>query len=86
MVGLGISSRRYEKTRFIFNYDIDEDIAIGKSAGLIFGQQNIRQTNRYYLGGKASIGGFINTRFWGISVEYGGFFNRGKLNAKYSSS
>ena len=82
MVGLGISSRRYEKTRFIFNYDIDEDIAIGKSAGLIFGQQNIRQTNRYYLGGKASIGGFINTGFWGISVEYGGFFNRGKFEQK----
>lgn len=82
MVGLGISSRRYEKTRFIFNYDIDEDIAIGKSAGLIFGQQNIRQTNRYYLGGKASIGGFINTGFWGISAEYGGFFNRGKFEQK----
>ena len=82
MVGLGISSRRYEKTRFIFNYDIDEDIAIGKSAGLIFGQQNIRHTNRYYLGGKASIGGFINSGFWGISAEYGGFFNRGKFEQK----
>lgn len=82
MVGIGISSRRYVKTRYIFNYDIDEDIAIGKSFGLTFGQQHIRQSNRYYVGGKASIGGFINTGFWGLSTEFGGFFNKSKFEQK----
>ncbi len=82
LFGLGISSRRYIKTRYIFNYDLEEDIAIGKSAGMIFGTQHIRNTDRYYVGAKASIGGFINTGFWGIGAEFGGFFNKGKYEQK----
>lgn len=82
LVGIGISSKRYIKTKYIFNYDIEEDIAIGKSLGIIGGIQNIRQTDRYYLGGKASTGGFLNTGFWGFGVEFGGFFNKGKFEQK----
>lgn len=76
MLGIGISSRRYVKTRFIYNYNIDEDIAVGKSFGVISSYQRIRNENRYYLGTKASMGGFLRSGFYGINIEYGGFFNK----------
>lgn len=79
LIGLGISSRRFIKTKYIFNYGIDEDIAVGKSFGFIASKQNIRNTERYYTGLKADLGGFLRSGFYGIGVEFGGFINKDKF-------
>ena len=79
IVGLGISSRRFIKTKYIFNYGIDEDIAVGKSFGFIASKQNIRNTERYYTGVKADLGGFVRSGFYGVGIEFGGFFNKDKF-------
>jgi len=82
MVGVGISTKQYIKTKNIYNFEIEEDIATGKSFGLIGSKQRIRQSDRYYIGGKASIGGFLNASFWAISAEYGGFMNKSVFEQK----
>lgn len=78
-LGIGLSSRHYVKRKFIFNYDIDEDIEVGKAFGLITALQRKNQKDRYYLGAKGSIGGFLSTGYLGVEAQFGGFLNKNRL-------
>ncbi len=75
--GVGISSRRYKKDRFIYNYDIDEDVAIGRVVSLVGGLQQRPEYHRYYLGGKLSAGDYVNTGYLAGDIQYGSYFRDG---------
>lgn len=77
-VGIGISSKHYVKDQYIFNFGIDEDIAVGRIAGIIGGIQDRPFDERYYLAGRAAAGGYLSTGYLGAEVQYGSFFREGK--------
>ena len=78
LVGLGISSRKYIQDKYIFNFNIVEDIPTGFSYLLTGGFQNKNNLNRFYIGGKAVLGNYFDFGYLSTNFEYGTFYNNGK--------
>ena len=68
--GLGITSRKYIKDRYIFNYGKVEDIPVGHAFGLTLGMSR-QQTNHFYLGLKAGWGDYYRLGYLSSTFEYG---------------
>lgn len=75
LVSLGISSRRYLQEKYVFNFDVVEDIATGFVYSLTGGIQNKSTKDRIYLGGKIALGNYYNFGYIGTDFEYGTFFD-----------
>lgn len=79
VIGLiGISSRQYYQDKFLFNYDIIEDIPYGRTLALTIGNQEKFNTNRLYLGTKMAHGKKYNFGYLSSSAEFGSFFRNRK--------
>lgn len=76
--GIGISTRKFVKDQYIFNYGITEDVPIGKYYGVTAGVQDKNNTSRLYLGAKATYGDYLKLGYFSTNLEYGSFFNNGK--------
>ena len=83
LFGIGISSRKFIRDRYIFKNGIIEDVPIGKIYGLTTGYQYKNNTGRYYLGGRATFGNFYKWGFLSANFELGSFFE--KSNAKQTA-
>lgn len=81
--GLGISSRQYVQDKFIFNFNIIEDVPIGKYLGLNMGYQKKNHIGRLYLGAKATYGNYFKWGYFSTNFEFGSFYrdNRTVQNA-----
>lgn len=79
LMGIGIASRNYIQDKYIFNFNIVEDIASGFSYCLTTGFQNKNSLNRTYIGAKAALGNFFNFGYLGTDIEYGTFYNSGAI-------
>jgi hypothetical protein len=78
LVGIGISSRQYVEDKFIFNYQITEDVPVGKAFGITAGSQEKNNNHRLYVGLKASMGNYYKWGYLSSNFEYGTFFNNSK--------
>jgi hypothetical protein len=78
LTGIGISSRKFIKDEYIFNYGITEDVPIGKYYGITAGIQEKNSTTRMYLGARATLGDYFKWGYFSTNYEYGTFFNNGK--------
>ncbi|WP_306352906.1 hypothetical protein [Flavobacterium sp. '19STA2R22 D10 B1'] len=85
MVGVGISSRRFVQDRFVFNYDIIEDIPTGRIFGITLGRQIRNDTIRNYVGAKLSTGNYHKWGYLSVSAEYGTFLNNSNLEQGVAS-
>jgi hypothetical protein len=74
LTGQGISTRRYVKDAYIFNYGITEDVPIGKYYGINAGYQNKNNIKRAYFGLKATLGDYFKWGYFSSNFEYGSFF------------
>lgn len=74
LVSMGISSRKYKQDKYIFNFDVIEDIASGFVCSVTSGYQNKNSINRLYFGAKVAIGGFFNFGYLSTDLQYGTFF------------
>lgn len=78
LTGIGISSRKFVKDEYIFNYGITEDVPIGKYYGITAGIQEKNSTTRMYVGARATLGDYFKWGYFSTNYEYGTFFNNGK--------
>ena len=78
LAGFGVSSRKFIQDKFLFNYNITEDVAIGKVYALTVGYQNKNHVNRLYVGGRFAFGQYFDWGYFSTNVEYGTFL-RGPL-------
>src|SRR5690606_23506928 len=70
IIGLiGISSRQYYQDKFLFNYDIVEDIPYGKTLAFTIGNQEKFEINRLYLGSKIAYGKKYSFGYLSSSAE-----------------
>lgn len=76
LFGIGISSRKFIRDRYIFKNGIIEDVPIGKIYGLTTGYQYKNNAGRYYLGGRAAFGNFYKWGFLSANFELGTFFEK----------
>lgn len=74
LAGFGVTSRKFIQDKYLFNYGITEDVAIGKVYALTVGYQNKNHINRLYLGGRFSFGQYFKWGYFSTNVEYGTFF------------
>lgn len=79
IASIGVASRKYIQDKYIFNFNIVEDIAAGFIYSLTAGFQNKNKINRTYIGGKASFGNFFNFGYLGTNFEYGTYINNGTI-------
>ncbi|MCB2222157.1 MAG: hypothetical protein KQI35_17370 [Bacteroidetes bacterium] len=70
--GLGFTSRKYIRDRYIFDYGKVEDVPIGRAFGLTAGF-DVQQTNRWYLGLQAAWGNYYRFGYLSTHFEYGTF-------------
>ncbi len=71
--GLGVSSRQYLQSKYIFDYGIIEDVPIGWVAGITGGYQYKNQTERLYAGFRVAYGNFMDWGYLSANVEYGSY-------------
>ena len=78
LIGIGISSRKFIRDRYIFKNGIIEDVPIGKIYGITTGYQYKNSGGRYYLGSRASFGNFYKWGFLSANFELGTFLEKSK--------
>lgn len=83
LIGIGISSRKFVRDRYIFQNGTIEDVPIGKIFGLTGGYQYKNNKDRYYLGARAAFGNFYSWGFLSANFEFGSFFE--KSNAEQTA-
>ena len=79
LTSFGIAYRKFVQDKYIFNFNIVEDIASGFSYSITGGFQNKNTVNRTYIGAKAALGNFFNFGYLGAHFEYGTYYNNGNL-------
>lgn len=74
--GIGISTRKFVQSKYIFKNGIIEDIPIGRIFGITTGYQFKNGNERFYMGGQASFGNYFKWGFLSFNCELGTFFNK----------
>lgn len=85
LVGFGISSRKFTQDKYIFNFNITEDVASGFVYNVTTGYQKKYNEYKFYLGGRVAIGSYFEFGYLSGNIEYGTFLNEGKTNQSTSS-
>lgn len=75
LIQTGIASQKFFKDRFIFNYDIEEDIPYGELFALTFGFQERLERTRTYFGTKIGYGKKFPFGYLSSNAEWGSFFD-----------
>lgn len=85
MAGIGISTRKYVRDKYIFKYGVTEDVPIGKVYGLTGGYQEKNNKGRLYLGARISLGNYFSWGYLSSSYEYGTFFRASRAEQGIAS-
>jgi hypothetical protein len=85
LIGLGISSRKFTQDKYIFNFNVTEDVASGFVYNLTTGYQKKYNQYQFYAGGRVAIGSYFEFGYLSGNLEYGTFVNAGKTNQSTSS-
>lgn len=78
LASIGLASVNYVQDRYIFYYDVIEDIAVGKTFMVTAGLQDKNNITRPYVGAKFSMGKYTNSGYFGGELQWGTFFNNNK--------
>lgn len=86
LAGIGISTRRYEKDSYVFNYGVTEDVPIGNVYEVLGGYQVKKNAGRVYVGLRISNGNYFKYGYLSTSLEYGTYirsthFEQGNITA-----
>jgi hypothetical protein len=78
LIGLGISSRKYTQDKYIFNFNLVEDVASGFVYSITSGYQRKNDNYKFYAGAKIGLGNYFEFGYLSGSIEYGAFYKNGK--------
>ena len=73
--GIGISTRKYVRDHYIYNFGVTEDVPVGKVYGITAGYQLRNAVGRLYLGMRISNGSYNEWGYLSSTLEYGTFFH-----------
>jgi hypothetical protein len=85
LITLGITSRKYTQDKYIFNFNVVEDVASGFVYSVTTGYQNKYDDYKFYAGGKMALGRFYKFGYLSSNLEFGTFLDLGKTNQTATS-
>lgn len=72
---VGLASVNYVQDKYIFYYDMIEDIAVGKTFMLTAGTQHKNGINRTYVGAQFALGKYTSSGYFGGEIQWGSYIN-----------
>jgi hypothetical protein len=75
LAGIGLSTRKYVRDKYIFSYGVIEDVPVGDVYALTGGLQLKNNYTRFYLGARYSTGNYYDWGYLSSNFEYGSFFH-----------
>ncbi len=78
LASVGLTSRKFVQDKFLFNYNIVEDIPIGKVYSITSGIQHKNDEHRIYLGGRYAFGNYYNWGYFSMDAQIGTFYNKNR--------
>ncbi|MFV0564303.1 MAG: POTRA domain-containing protein [Flavobacteriaceae bacterium] len=72
---IGLTTQKYYQDKFLFNYDIIEDVPYGNILALTFGYQDKNATDRVYIGSKIAYGNRFSFGYLSGAAQWGSFLN-----------
>jgi hypothetical protein len=72
---IGLNTRKFTEDKYLFNYDIIEDVPYGKVYSITGGFQDKNNRRRTYLGGRFAYGSYFLFGYAGVNFELGSFFD-----------
>jgi hypothetical protein len=85
LISLGITSRKFTQDKYIFNFNVVEDVASGFVYSITSGYQKKYDTYKFYAGGKMALGRFYKFGYLSGNLEFGTFLDLGKTNQTATS-
>jgi hypothetical protein len=85
LVSLGISSRKFTQDKYVFDFNVTEDVASGFVYNLTTGYQKKYSKFQFYTGARIAIGSYFEFGYLSGNLEYGTFINAGKTNQSTSN-
>ncbi len=74
---IGVSKQKFYQDKYVFNYNITEDIPYGKNISLIIGHQEKNSNTRMYTGFSVSYGKKYSFGYASGFAEWGSFYDAG---------
>ena len=78
LVGIGLSSRKFIQDKYLFNFNVVEDVASGFLYTLTSGYRRKFDQYNFYAGGRIAMGDYFNFGYLSGDLEYGTFLKYGK--------
>lgn len=85
LISLGITSRKFTQDKYIFNFNVVEDVASGFVYSITSGYQKKYNDYKFYVGGKIALGRFYKFGYLSGNLECGTFLDLGKTNQTATS-
>jgi hypothetical protein len=85
LITLGITSRKFTQDKYIFNFNVVEDVASGFVYSLTTGYQKKYNEYKFYAGGKMALGRYYKFGYLSGNLEFGTFLDLGKTNQTATS-
>ncbi len=85
LLGFGISSRKFTQDKYVFDFNVVEDVASGFVYNLTTGYQKKHNKYQFYAGARVAIGSYFEFGYLSGNLEYGTFVNAGKTTQSTTS-
>lgn len=85
LISLGITSRKFTQDKYIFNFNIVEDVPSGFVYNITAGYQKRYNDYKFYSGGRIALGNYFKFGYLSGNLEFGTFLELGKTNQTTTS-
>jgi hypothetical protein len=77
LAGIGLNTRKFAQDKFLFNYDIIEDVPYGQVYAITGGFQDKNNLRRTYFSGRFAYGHYFDFGYLSTNIQWGSFFDSG---------
>ena len=85
LISLGITSRKFTQDKYIFNFNVIEDVPSGFVYNLTTGYKKRYHDYKFYAGGRIALGDYFRFGYLSGNLEFGTFLESGKTNQTATS-
>jgi hypothetical protein len=77
LASIGLNTQKFAEDKYLFNFDIIEDVPYGQVYEITGGFQDKNNNRRAYFSGRFAYGDYFSFGYLGTNIELGSFYNSG---------